>query len=678
MRHVLRIAATFIAEPLRDVLSFWGRKLNHEFAVEFAPSNNVVEELLQPTRREGTERNIFVALIRLDDWLGSGDEAAARLEFVASNFLNAVTNEAIGGQPIIVVLCHGIERIDAANATLSSWRQKLDGLISEVAGISLMWMEDVVKTYAVQQIHDVYMDREAKVPYTSEYFAALGSAIVRKVIALESPPIKVIVTDCDGVLWGGICGEDGAEAVTIDSNYIYLQKFLSDQQARGRLLCICSKNEEEDVKAVFAQRKDQLAIGLEDFILTEISWRPKSESMYSLAHSLGLGLESFLLLDDSPVECEEVRRHCPQALTLGVPPGPELPAFLDHIWPLDRGKATREDRDRADHYRKHIAREKLRQASVNLAEFITGLEVSANIRPLDLIDVPRASQLTYRTNQFNTSGIRLSEVQMARLLREKAIYSVHLTDKFGDYGLVGLMLCTLGENALEVNLFLLSCRALGRTVEHKMLAFLGETALACNLQHVTVRFTRTDRNTISHAFFSSIPSARQENQEQSTFTYAASLLVKLPMAVSGAMGLEQQKEEPAFTQKIELSARLPQDQVAEIAHSFRTAHQVLEAVRMTSPAAALNLGGEVAIEETVASIWQQLLGRVRVGLQDDFFQLGGHSLQAMRFVSRIRDIYGIELPLTLLFADSVTVEIVASVIREQVLNEQQQIISTQR
>jgi FkbH-like protein len=226
----------------------------------------------------------------------------------------------------------------------------------------------------------------------------------------------------------------------------------------------------------------------------------------ALASELRLGLDSFILLDDSPMECAQVESSCPEVLVLQLPENEdELSAFLSHVWAFDHLKVTSEDRLRGEFYAQNAEREHLQKRAASLDEFLASLELEVEIRPMAKADVARVSQLTQRTNQFNFTGVRRTEAEIEGLSAHGAdCVVVTVRDRFGDYGLVGAMIYRFDSNALELDSMLLSCRALGRRVEHRMFAYLGQAARQRRLQGARIRFTPTAKNQPAREFLDSI------------------------------------------------------------------------------------------------------------------------------------------------------------------------------
>lgn len=321
--------------------------------------------------------------------------------------------------------------------------------------------------------------------------------IARRAYVIQTPRYKVIVLDCDGTLWKGVCGEDGADGVEISAPYSALQEFMVQQREAGMLLCLCSKNSEQDVSAVFERRCAEMPLKWEHLITTRMNWQPKSQNLRSLAEELQLGLDSFIFVDDNPIECAEVEAHCPEVFTLELPEESEqIPNVLRHIWAFDHLKVTAEDQQRSELYRQNIERERFREESLTFEDFLRDLELKIDISPMQPEQLPRVSQLTKRTNQFNLSTIRRSEGEIQQLCDAEGYECLvcGVSDRFGDYGLVGVLLFCIDAQALHVDTFLLSCRALGRGVERAMLRKLGDFAREHGADSVNILYRPTERN----------------------------------------------------------------------------------------------------------------------------------------------------------------------------------------
>ena len=351
----------------------------------------------------------------------------------------------------------------------------------------------------------------AIVPYTPVFFVALATAIARKIHAIATPPFKAIALDCDETLWAGICGEDGPRGVVVDAPRRALQEFMAERRRAGMLLALASKNNEEDVTETF-RAHPEMPLRLEDFVARRVNWEPKSANLASIAEELGLGLDSFILVDDNPKECTEAQAGCPEALALPLPArAEEIPEFLKHVWAFDRARVTEEDRRRPELYAQQAERAKAERASASLEEFLASLQLEVGIAPMEPAQLARVAQLTQRTNQMNASCVRRTEAEIQALLAsgEAECLTVDVKDRFGSYGLTGVIIFRCAGGALVADTFLLSCRVLGRGVEHRMVARLGEIALERGLARVEIPFVAGQRNRPAALFLESLPWRRK-------------------------------------------------------------------------------------------------------------------------------------------------------------------------
>jgi amino acid adenylation domain-containing protein/FkbH-like protein len=520
-KRTIAIASTFTAEPVEDALRFWTQKLGLDFDIAFAPFNQVFQQLLDPSSLLSINRDgVNVVLLRFEDWSASqtghassslkGADIRATVEANTSAMASALRALADRSPAsCIVCLCPASPRVQVDNGDAESVWQMEEALkndLETIAGMHVVTGRDLASKYPVADYYDGRGDQLGRVAYTSRFYTALGTMVARKVNAINGSPYKVIALDCDDTLWAGLCGEDGPTGVTIDPSYHFLQEFMVAQHDAGMILCLCSKNNEREVLEIFDRRPD-MVLKQEHVIARRINWNPKSDNLKALANELGLGLDSFIFIDDDPVECAAVRATCPEVLTLMLPERRELiPRFLDHVWAFDHAKVTNEDRQRTAFYRLARKRDESQQEAATFDEFLASLDLCVNIAKLEDADLDRASQLTYRTNQFNMTGCRRS-VRDLRLLQESGrqeCYVVSMSDRFGDYGIVGLLIFEeLGE-AIEVDTFLLSCRALGRNGEHRMLEWLGQVANQRGLGRVIIPYLPAARNQPALEFLTTI------------------------------------------------------------------------------------------------------------------------------------------------------------------------------
>lgn len=566
------------------------------------------------------------------------------------------------GVPYLVVVC------PASTAGLDQVAHRLADGMAGLPGVVVLTADAIQRAYPVAEHADVPAEQLGGIPYTSRFFAAIGTMIARTYLACRQPPVIVLALDCDQTLWAGVCGEDGLAGVQVDAPRRALQEFAVRQHDAGTLLCLCSKNNPADVLEVFARRTD-MPLGLEHIVARRLNWREKSANLAALAEELGQSLDGFVFLDDDPVECAEVRSRCPEVLTLRLPAAEEIPHFLHHIWAFDRVRVTEEDRARTDRYRQEGQRRAARDRAMTLESFFAGLDLRVTLGPGTRADLPRVAQLTQRTNQFTATAIRRTEAELAGLLDSGALacQTVRVEDRFGDYGLVGAMLFRLGAGVLRVDTFVLSCRALGRGVEHRMLAGLGEIACAAGLDRIEVPLVRTGRNEPAREFFNAV------TERSPAAGAGAGLLGTVPAETAARLIFDPAgRAVPAVPASAATAAaaprnRLPTSIYRRIAEDLRDLDAIVEAIESSRVRRRPQLpntfaGPDDEIERSLVSLWQRVLGLDRVGVDDNFFELGGTSLRAVQVMAELSDRTGAAVHTVSLF-EKPTIRAVAAMLR---------------
>ncbi|MCU1261037.1 MAG: family phosphatase, partial [Bryobacterales bacterium] len=405
-----------------------------------------------------------------------------------------------------------------------------------------------------------------------------------------------------------------------------------------------------------------------------VNWQPKSENIRSIAKELNLGLGSVLFLDDNPAECAEVRANCPEVLCLELPEPARVPAFLQHVWAFDLAKVTDEDAVRSRHYQDNRERAAFEAEAPTYADFIQGLNLVVDIGEVTVEQLPRLAQLTQRTNQFNFTGrIRtMGEVRALVECPEATALTVTVKDRFGNYGLVGTVIYRRCANVLQVDTFLLSCRVLGKGVEHAMLARLGLAATHHGLDTVEIPFIPTPRNLPASEFLQSV--GRDFHADS-----ADGLIYRFPADQAAAIRFDPSMRAAASAKPVSNSqaagfanpsgkGKPASELFAWIERHASSAQAVLKAIEAEPTFAGPSCAGYVAprteLEQRISQIWKKLLRREPIGVRDNFFQLGGDSVIAMRLFVKLENLTGKRLPLATLF-EAPTIELLAKLIEDQ-------------
>lgn len=370
--------------------------------------------------------------------------------------------------------------------------------------------DELAGGFGRERWRDDRMFYATRLPIAPDAFEVYAQAIARHLHAMCFPAKKVLCTDLDSTLWGGILGEDGVSGIATGTSfpgncYLAYQKYMKQLAARGVLLAIASKNNAEEVREAFEQRKDDMSVSLEDFAAVQIGWQEKSESIRAIAEELNLGLDSIVFVDDSAFECMGIEQSLPEVSVIHVPPDEpwRIVQKIMSTGAFDAASVTEDDRNRTAQYRAEAQRSQLESSAVSRDDFLRSLEIAAKV--LDARDAPleRTVQLLHKTNQFNLTTRRYSaaEVQQFAEATHGLAIALRSRDRFGDSGVVGVALCRQQADACHIDSFLLSCRVIGRGLETALLAHIADCAFRYGAAQITAEYIPTKKNSVCRDFY---------------------------------------------------------------------------------------------------------------------------------------------------------------------------------
>ncbi len=312
----------------------------------------------------------------------------------------------------------------------------------------------------------------AKTPAHPNAATRLGYELGRLLAAAMRPRVRALVTDLDGTLWGGVVGDDGVGALALDPEgegrpYLVLQRMLKDLADAGIALCACTKNEDAIARDVFA-RRDEMILSLDDFAVFDTGWGSKPARIAAIAERLNLGVDALCFLDDSPHERSEARAFLPDLIVPELSADPQQrPASLYQSGLFQVPIVHGEDRARGAFYRTEAKRSALRSAAVTESEFLAALNLRLLPVAIDLDTVDRCVTLLQKTNQFCLNGWRPDRARLLESAVNPNVYAwgFRLEDKFGDAGLISVLVALLREGTVEIRNWVLSCRVFNRGVE---------------------------------------------------------------------------------------------------------------------------------------------------------------------------------------------------------------------
>lgn len=508
------VASNFTIQPVRKVISYWMGKQKIVFNNIFSESYQFIGQLYDTSSNFYKELNSFsVIFFRFENCFASNSYAGLDLnlcvQFVKDfqKALNFAANNF--ASPIIVIECPLSKELTdkGMGDEVARLRGGVAQVIAELQGVYFESQSYLFDLYPMESYDDTAAYVSTLMPYSKECYTALGTLAARKVSALLRKPKKVVVLDCDNTLWKGVAAEDGPSGVSIDASYMWLQNFMVGLYKRGMLLCLCSKNIEQDVWDTFNDQNFRMPLKKEHLIAWRINWDSKSNNIASLAEELNLSLDSFIFLDDNPIEINDVKDMHPNVECIQVPhDSQKIPTFLKHQWVFDILHTHDSDRNRTTYYRRESERKSVESNFSDYKQFLDYLNVELEFERLTENLIGRASQLTLRTNQFNFSGLKLSNLEFAQRINNSSSRCTIITakDRFGDYGEIGCLLYRITEHHIHLENFLISCRALGKKIEHRIWNWLSDLAYRKGVGVIEIAFIETQRNQPAYSFLASL------------------------------------------------------------------------------------------------------------------------------------------------------------------------------
>jgi len=320
-----------------------------------------------------------------------------------------------------------------------------------------------------------------RIKYTNAGFRCISQELKNVLNCLQGRTKKVLALDLDNTLWGGILGEEVWNNIQLSEEgvgkiYTDFQRNIKKLSETGILLAIVSKNNEADVKEAFEQNENML-LSWDSFVSRKINWNNKTDNLREIAIELNIGIDSIVFIDDNVFERDLVKKMLPEVT---VPDFPEDITELNYwfindvVYPhFSKNKITSEDLDKTEQYKRNSERANVSKL-YSYDEFLQQLDIKLDIKNVDNKAISRISHLTQKTNQFNLNAKKYTESELNEMINSKEfnLFSLSYSDKFGNEGITGAAIIKITDNIAELDIFLLSCRILGRNVEFKFLDFI--------------------------------------------------------------------------------------------------------------------------------------------------------------------------------------------------------------
>jgi len=385
--------------------------------------------------------------------------------------------------------------IDCINRELAEFVAGSGDVLLDVAGLA--------ETVGLASWHNTQQWNMAKFSFSDELVPLYADHVGRIVSAIRGKSGKVLVLDLDNTVWGGVIGDDGLEGIKIAQGdaageaHLAVQRLALDLRQRGIVLAVSSKNTDEIARAPFEQHPEML-LKLDHIAVFQANWNDKATNIQAIAQELSLGLDSIVFLDDNPVERGLVRQLLPQ---VAVPELPEDPAYYARTLAaggyFDAVAFAAEDLGRAGFYQDNAKRASLQQQVGGLDAYLESLDMTISFQPFDATGRARIVQLINKSNQYNLTTRRYTDPEIGEAQTDPEVFTlqVRLADIFGDNGMISVVICRPAQAGVwEIDTWLMSCRVLGRKVEHMVLREILQHARAAGVDKLYGTYRPTDRN----------------------------------------------------------------------------------------------------------------------------------------------------------------------------------------
>ncbi len=390
---------------------------------------------------------------------------------------------------------------DSSIAVNYYWETMLTSLIAGNSRIYRLELERLITKIGRDSMYSSKMWYTGAIPYSVGGIKQLHNEMEKILNRFMQKRKKVLVTDLDNTLWGGVVGETGADGILLAPNgigsiYQEVQKILLWLKKQGVVLCAVSKNNISDVEEVFENNRHMI-LEKTDFVKIIANWECKSENISELSKELNVGLDSFVFLDDNVLERDEVRLQLPDVSVIDFPKKletyPEILAetCYDYFfaWSL-----TEEDLRKTDIYQSEMKRKKL-QNTISYEAFLKQLNINITIKEMTANNQERVIQLIDKTNQFNTCALRMDEIALNRYRNDGGILvTVYVEDKFGDNGLVGIIMYHVDNKVVVIDNYILSCRVMGRKIENAVFGALIDRFKKEQYEFIKAKYIVTPKN----------------------------------------------------------------------------------------------------------------------------------------------------------------------------------------
>ena len=512
----------------------------HGIALEVVqPSyDQVAQEALTPDSKVNSSKPdaVLFALdyrgLPLKLSLGDPESAAATVQG-AIGYLQALSNGIKASTNAVCIFQSFAPPAESLFGSLDrtlpgTMRSLIDGINRELAefvsgsGDVLLDVAALAETVGLSDWHDPQLWNMAKFSFSDQLIPLYADHVARVVAAIRGKSGKVLILDLDNTVWGGVIGDDGLDGIQIAQGdargeaHLAVQRLALDLRQRGIVLAVSSKNTDEVARAPFEKHPEML-LKLDHIAVFQANWNDKATNIQAIAEELSLGLDAMVFLDDNPVERGLVRKLLPQ---VAVPELPEEPAYYARTLAaggyFEAVAFASEDLKRAGFYQDNARRAGLQKQVGGVDAYLTSLEMSITFQPFDATGRARIVQLINKSNQYNLTTRRYTDPEVTEAENDASVFTlqVRLADIFGDNGMISVVICRPGESGeWEIDTWLMSCRVLGRKVEHMVLREILGHARVAGIHKLMGVYRPTERNKLVVDHYAKLGFAKAGEEE---------------------------------------------------------------------------------------------------------------------------------------------------------------------
>ena len=508
----ISILSNITINQIKEILEYSLRKENIKANVRIGDYDNIVQDSLK--YKDSNSVFIFWEICNLIDGL------QYKIELFNENDLNELLEKTKSEIDLVLknlektslILFNKFTSIpfyysNITKSNLEKFADQLNQYLEDIIpkNVKLVDLGKIIANVGINKCIDLRYYSSSKALYTIEFFKTYAEYIKPFIISANGKSKKVLIFDCDNTLWKGILGEDGFDNIemsprTKDGSIFYeIQHIALSLNQQGILIGLCSKNNPRDTEEVIKSHPD-MQLKDEHITINKSNWSDKVTNLRKIAKELNIGLDSLVFVDDSAFEVNLIKKQLPEITVLQVPERLyEYPKMLrENIGLFYNLSLTAEDKKKIEMYKQQVNRETVKKEFTDIEDYLSSLELKMTIYEDNKSIIPRMAQMSQKTNQFNLTTKRYTEVDIKNFIENEnsKVFTFSVSDKFGDSGVTGLCIINIDDNSktADIDTLLMSCRIIGRNIEYSFMDCLINFLNNKKIKRITSKYIKTIKN----------------------------------------------------------------------------------------------------------------------------------------------------------------------------------------